>query len=81
MSSTPSCDERFITDLAERRKQALRRWRELVTARAEHFALVPAAIADSAVERQVIDDAERAYRQLDEQFHEVQSRVARARNG
>lgn len=80
MSSTPTCDEELIAELVQRRAQAFSRWRELVRARAEHFALVPAAIAESAAERQLIDDAERAYRQLDEQLHEVQSRVAGGRH-
>ena len=42
-------------------------WRDLVKARVEHFARVPAMTVEGAAALQAVDDAKRAYRDLHEQ--------------
>jgi hypothetical protein len=80
MSVTLSSEEQLLAALGERREQALKRWRDLVKARAEYFARVPAMTAEGAAGLQAVDDAERAYRDLHEQWLQVQRRTWNSNN-
>lgn len=75
MSVTLSSEEQLISDLGERRDQAFQHWREMVKARAEYFARVPAITPEGAAALQAVDDAERAYRDLHEQWLQAQRRM------
>jgi hypothetical protein len=46
MSVTLSSEDQLVADLGERRDEALRLWRDLVKARAEYFARIPAMTAE-----------------------------------
>jgi len=75
MSVTLSSEDQLVSDLGERRGQALKLWRDLARARAEYFARVPAMTAEGAVALQSVDDAERTYRDLHEQWLQAQRRM------
>lgn len=75
MSVTLSSEDQLVADLGERRDQALRLWRDLAKARVEYFARVPAMTPESAAALQAVDDAERTYRDLHEQWLQAQLRM------
>ena len=75
MSLTLSSEEQLVADLGERRDEALQHWRELVRARAEFFARVPTMTREGAAALQAVDEAERAYRDLHEQWLQAQRRL------
>lgn len=75
MSLNLSSEEQLIADLGERRDQALRRWRDLVRARAEYFAHTPTMTHEGAAALQAVDEAERVYRDLHEQWLQAQRRL------
>jgi hypothetical protein len=75
MSLTLSSEEQLIADLGERREAAFQRWRDLVKARTEYFARVPAMTPQGAAALQAVDEAERAYRDLHEQWLQAQRRL------
>jgi hypothetical protein len=75
MSLTLSSEEQLVADLSERRDRALQHWRDLVRARAEYFAGVPAMTSEGVAALQAVDDAERTYRDLHEQWLQAQRRL------
>ena len=64
-------EEQLIADLSERRDEALNRWRDLMKARTR----IPAMMAEGAAALQTVDEAERAYRDLHEQWLQAQRRL------
>ena len=75
MSVILSSEDQLVADLGERRDEALRLWRDLVKTRAEYFARVPAMTAEGAAALQAVDDAERTYRDLHEEWLQAQRRT------
>lgn len=74
MSLNLSSEEQLIADLGERRGEALRHWRDLVRARAEYFARTPTMTHEGVDALQAVDEAERVYRDLHEQWLQAQRR-------
>ncbi len=75
MTVTLSSEEQLVADLGERRDRALKVWRDLAKARVAYFARVPAMTVEGATALQAVDDAERTYRDLHEQWLQVQRRM------
>lgn len=79
MSLTLSSEEQLVVDLGERRDEAFRRWRDLGRARTEYFSRVPAMTPEGVAELQAVDEAERTYRDLHEQWLQAQRRLWNSR--
>jgi hypothetical protein len=81
MSLNLSSEEQLVADLGERRDGALKHWRDLAKARAEYFATRPAMTPEGAAALQAVDDAERTYRDLHEQWLQAQRRLWNSSQG
>lgn len=75
MSLTLSSEEQLVAELGEQRNHALQHWRDLVQARTAYFGSAPAMTPEGAAALQAVDDAERIYRDLQEQWLQAQRRA------
>ncbi len=79
MSLPLSSEEQLIADLSERRDRALQHWRDRVRTRTEYFARCPAMTPEGSAALEGVDDAERTYRDLHEQWLQAQQRLWNSR--
>jgi hypothetical protein len=76
MSLTLSSEEQHVADLGEQRQHALQTWRDLVGARAVYLSRMPAMTAEGMAALKSVEEAERTYRDLHEQWLQAQERLS-----